>query len=214
MQQDLPRKIDRKVLYESDWICLYADQVQMPDGRIIAPYHKLHYPHESSCVVIVNESEEILMIQARRYVTERLEWEIPAGRIEDNETPETAARRECMEETGCLLKDLTYLCCQNPSNGMSDLTVHVFGARVEKETDIFDENEVRSKKWVPKEKVLEMLKANEIHCGVSMLALLYAINFYLELSENNGCSRFRRMRVKNTCIAKSEDKEKRKWETN
>ena len=112
-------------------------------------------------------------------MTARLEWEIPAGRVEEDETPEEAARRECMEETGCSLKDITFLCCQNPSNGMSDLKVHVFGARVEKETDTFDENEVRSKKWVPREKVLEMLKANEIQCGVSMLALLYAINFYI-----------------------------------
>lgn len=58
--------------------------------------------------------------------------------------------------------------------------MHVFGSRVEKETGLFDENEVRSKKWVPKEKVLEMLKANEIQCGVSMLALLYAIKFYMD----------------------------------
>ncbi len=179
MKQDLPRKLDRKILYESDWICLYADKVQMPDGQIISPCHKLHYPHASACVVIVNDRDEILMIQARRYVTARLEWEIPAGRVEEDETPEEAARRECMEETGCSLKDITFLCCQNPSNGMSDLKVHVFGARVEKETDTFDENEVRSKKWVPREKVLEMLKANEIQCGVSMLALLYAINFYI-----------------------------------
>lgn len=112
-------------------------------------------------------------------MTSRLEWEIPAGRIEDNETPEDAARRECLEETGCTLKDLTYLCCQNPSNGMSDLKLHVFGAKVENETYILDENEVQTKKWIPKDKILDMLRENEIQCGVSMLALLYAINFYI-----------------------------------
>lgn len=128
-----PKQISRKVIYESDWICLYSDKVEMPDGRIFNTYHKLHYPHESSCVVIINDREEILLIQSKRYVTSRLEWEIPAGRIEYNETPEEAAERECLEETGCTLKDLTYLCCQNPSNGMSDLKIHVFGAKVEKE---------------------------------------------------------------------------------
>ncbi len=179
MNNRFQEQISRKVIYESDWICLYSDQVEMPDGRIFDSYHKLHYPHESSCVVIINDKEEILMIQSKRYVTSRLEWEIPAGRIEDNETPEDAAKRECLEETGCTLKDLTYLCCQNPSNGMSDLKLHVFGARVENETSILDENEVQVKKWIPKDKVLEMLKDNEIQCGVSMLALLYAMNFYI-----------------------------------
>ncbi|HBA46249.1 MAG TPA: hypothetical protein DCZ91_00290 [Lachnospiraceae bacterium] len=67
----------------------------------------------------------------------------------------------------------------NPSNGMSDLKVHVFGARVESEAAEFDENEVQGKKWIPKNEVLDMLRANEIQCGVSMLALLYAVNFYL-----------------------------------
>ena len=130
----LPEMLDRKVIYESDWVSLYSDKVKMPDGRIFDTYHKLHYPHESVCVVIVNEKDEILMIQSKRYVTSRLEWEIPAGRIESNESPEDAARRECLEETGCTLKDLKYLCCHNPSNGMSDLKLHVFGAKVATES--------------------------------------------------------------------------------
>lgn len=179
MNHDFPEQLDRRVIYESDWICLYADKVKMPDGQILDTYHKLHYPHESSCVVIINDREEILLIRSKRYITSRLEWEIPAGRMEENESPEEAARRECLEETGCILKDLTYLCCQNPANGMSDLKIHVFGARVESEGPEFDKNEVQEKKWIPKNEVLDMLRANEIQCGVSMLALLYAVNFYI-----------------------------------
>lgn len=71
--------LDRKVIYESDWVSLYSDKVRMLDGRIFNTYHKLHYPHESVCIVIVNEK---------------------------NEKPEEVARRECLEETGCTLKDL------------------------------------------------------------------------------------------------------------
>ena len=50
-----PKQVGRKIIYESDWICLYSDKVEMPDGRIFDTYHKLHYPHESSCVVIINQ---------------------------------------------------------------------------------------------------------------------------------------------------------------
>lgn len=177
--QSFPERLARKVIYESDWVSLYADKVKMPNGYIIDTYHKLHYPHESVSVVIVNEKEEILMIQSKRYVTERLEWEIPAGRIEKDESPADAAVRECLEETGCTIKDLTFLCCHNPSNGMSDLKLHVFGAKVKTETVVIDENEVNAKSWIPKDRVLEMLRENQTHCGVSMLALLYAIQFYI-----------------------------------
>jgi len=174
-----PEMMDRKVIYESDWISLCIDKVKMPDGRVIDTYHKLHYPHESVCVVIVNEEDEILLIQSKRYATARLEWEIPAGRIEKNENPEEAARRECLEETGCTLRDLQYLCCHNPCNGMSDLKIHVFGAKVDTEFMEIDTNEVNDKKWIAKNDVIEMLRNNATQCGVSMLALLYAIQFYL-----------------------------------
>lgn len=173
-----PQRLDRKVIYESDWVSLFLDKVQMPTGYVIENYHQLHYAHESVAVVILNDKDEIMMIRAKRYTTGRLEWEIPAGRIEKGESPEEAARRECLEETGCALKDLVYFCCQNPSNGMSDLKIYLFGARVEAENVQFDENEVQKKCWIPKAQVLEMLKKNETQCGVSMLGLLYAFQFY------------------------------------
>lgn len=175
---DMPMKVGRKVIYESDWISLYADKVRMPDGKVIDTYHKLHYPHESVSIVMVNERNEVMMIQSKRYITTRLEWEIPAGRVEENETPEEAARRECLEETGCTLKEISYLCCYNPSNGMSDLKVHLFLARVATETANMDENEVHAKQWMPRERVLEILRDNRTQCGVSMLGLLYVMQFY------------------------------------
>ena len=42
----------------------------------------------------------------------------------------------------------------------------------------FDENEVKTKKWVSRDTVLEMLKNNETKDGVSILALLFAFAFY------------------------------------
>lgn len=173
-----PKRLDRKTVYESDWVTLYLDKVEMPNGYIIDTYHNLHYPNECVCVVIFNEKDEVLLIQSKRYITDRLEWEVPAGRMEDNETPEEAARRECLEESGCMLKDLTYLCCENPTNGTSDMKVHVFGAKVAAESSDIDENEVSAKQWVSREHALRMLKNNETQCGVTMLALLYAFLFY------------------------------------
>ncbi len=178
-EYSFPQRLGRKIVYESDWVSLYLDKVKMPSGYVIESYHQLHYLHDSVAVVIVNEKDEIMMVQSKRYTTKRLEWEIPAGRVEENESPETAARRECMEEAGCILKDLTYLCCQNPSNGMSDLKIHVFGAKVDAENMYFDEDEVQKKCWIPKEQVLDMLKTNQTQCGVSMLGLLYAMQFYV-----------------------------------
>lgn len=68
----LPEMPDRTVVYESDRVSLVSDKVKMSDGRIFDTYHKLHYPHESVSVVIINEKDEILKIQSKRYITSRL----------------------------------------------------------------------------------------------------------------------------------------------
>ncbi len=170
-----PQRLSTRTLYESDYICLYADTVRMPDGSIIPAYHRLHHPHDAACVAVQNTRGEVLLITSKRYITGRTEWELPAGRVEDGETPEQAARRECMEETGCTLQSLTPLCSFQPENGMSDLTVHAFCATVDAQDGAFDTNEVAARRWAPRAEALQMLRENRLHCGVSML--LYALTF-------------------------------------
>ncbi len=175
----MPERLERTTIYESDYVCLYADRVRMPGGFVIEKYHQIHYPKEAVCVVIFNEKDEILMIRERRYTVGRLEWEIPAGKMEPGENMEEAARREAMEETGCTLKDLAFLCSQNPANGMSDALCHVFAARVDTEGAIRDTDEVADKVWMPVGQVKELLRENRTRDGVAILAILYALEFYL-----------------------------------
>ena len=77
-QNTLPERLERTVIYESDYVCLYTDKVRLPSGYIIEKYHQVHYPKEAVSIVIFNEKNEILMIREKRYTVGRLEWEIPA----------------------------------------------------------------------------------------------------------------------------------------
>ena len=176
----MPQRLERTVIYESDYVCLYVDKVKLPSGNIIEKYHQIHYPKEAVVVVIFNRNRDILFIHNRRYTIGQLEWEIPAGKMDPGETPEITARREAKEETGCELLDLTYLCSQNPANGMSDALVHVFAATVDTESDILDTDEISEKRWFSEKEYLELLRTNETKDGVSMLAILYALHFYRE----------------------------------
>ncbi|MBQ7358489.1 MAG: NUDIX hydrolase [Lachnospiraceae bacterium] len=175
----MPERLERTTIYESDHVCLYTDRVRLTSGYVIEKYHQIHYPKEAVAVVIFNEKNDILFIHNRRYTVGHLEWEIPAGKIETGEDIESAAKREAVEETGCELHDLKYLCSQNPCNGMSDALVHVFAARVSAESDIQDTDEVSSKRWFSREEYLELLRTNGTKDGVSILAILYALQFYV-----------------------------------
>ena len=48
----MPERLERTTIYESDYVCLYADRVRMPGGFVIEKYHQIHYPKEAVCVVI------------------------------------------------------------------------------------------------------------------------------------------------------------------
>ena len=174
----MPKRLDRETIYESEFVCLYADKVELPSGDIIDKYYQIHYPKKAVSIVIFDEEDNILLIHNRRYTVGHLEWEIPAGRIEEGENLEEAARREAMEETGCELSDLQYLCEYNPSNGMSDSLIHCFAAKVVKEGSIEDSDEISSKKWFSKEEYMDLLKNNGTKDGVTILTILYALQFY------------------------------------
>lgn len=176
--EQMPVRLERQVIYESEYVCLYTDKVRLTSGHIIDKYHQIHHPKESVAIVIFNTKKDILFVHNRRYTVGHLEWEIPAGRIETNEKMEEAAEREAKEETGCELQALKYLCTQNPCNGMSDATIHIYAARVSVESEIQDTDEVSSKRWFKEDEYLELLRTNGTKCGVSILAILYALRFY------------------------------------
>ena len=175
---NMPKRLARTTIYESGHVCLYSDRVALPSGQIIENYYQIHYPRKAVAVVIFDKNDNILLIQNRRYTVGRLEWEIPAGRIEDGESNEAAAKREAIEEAGCELTDLQYLCSYNPSNGMSDSLVHCFAARVSSEGEFTDFDEINDKKWFSKQEYTKLLESNDTMDGVTILAILYALQFY------------------------------------
>ena len=169
----LPKRLDRKPIYESQWINLYIDKVLMPSGKIIEKYHQLDYPKESIAVLLLNAKKEICFIKSLRYTTQKIEWELPAGGIEKGEDILKATDREVIEETGLKTKALKLVHSYNPSNGMTNQIVHiVFGKVEDNKQDDFDTDEVKEIHWLSSDAVKELIKRNEIADGISLLPLL------------------------------------------
>ncbi|MCL2427024.1 MAG: NUDIX hydrolase [Oscillospiraceae bacterium] len=171
----IPEKLSREIIYECEWISLYADRVRFPDGQILDKYHYAHFDFDSVGIVIQNEEGEVLLIKSNRYITQSEEWEIPAGRVDKGECPVEAASRETLEETGYEITTPELIYRYNPSNGSTDQVFLIYKAVAKKKVGQFDTNEVSGIAWVSKDKVKEMLKQNEICCGFSLTGLMLVL---------------------------------------
>lgn len=179
----LPKRLDRTPIYESQWINLYTDKVLMPSGKIIEKYHQLDYPKESVTILLTNSKNEICFIQSLRYTTQKIEWELPAGAIEKNETIVEAAQREIKEETGFEVDTIEHVYSYNPSNGMSNQIIHILFAHVKENTQTeFDHDEVKEVFWLGFQKIQELILQNQMTDGTSLLPLLFYFNHRFSIS--------------------------------
>jgi len=132
----------------------------------------------------------VLIKQFRIGVLERkndpLLIEIVAGMVDSGETPIEAAKRECLEETGCIANKIKKIYSYYPAPGSSESYYHFFLAEVNAYDDerIFGqeyENEDILVKSYTIPEIKKLLKDKKIINGVTLIALQW---FFLEYYKN------------------------------
>lgn len=86
-------------LYKSKWLTIRKDHVKIPSGHEMNDFYIIEYPSFVNIIAINKEGKCIIEKQYRHGIN-RIVYELPAGTIEENETPLEAAKRELLEETG------------------------------------------------------------------------------------------------------------------
>jgi ADP-ribose pyrophosphatase len=171
-----PKRLSRKIIHKSSIVNLYSDKVLFPGGRIADPHYFVEITAAGVGVIIENEFEDVLMIKSYRYTTSTIEWEIPAGRMDDGELILETAEREALEETGYSTKNHKLIKSYNPIIGISDHRFHIVHCHAVERISDFDANEVAEVVWISRNRVLEMIKLNQINDGLSLTALLLLLN--------------------------------------
>jgi ADP-ribose pyrophosphatase len=101
-------------------------------------------------------------------------YEVPAGGLSRDLTPEEAARRELLEEVGGRAADLRHIGQFYTSNGISNDVAYVYLATgVELGETQRELTELMEIRLVPVEEALRMAREGEITDGPSALALLW-----------------------------------------
>jgi len=165
---------ERRV-YESNWMSVALVDVELPDGERFE-HHVLRMPAPAAGTVVTDPARGVLLLWRHRFITDTWGWEIPAGRVDDGETPEQAAERETVEETGWRPSGLEHLTTYHPHNGTSDATFALFIARgARHEGDPVDTHEAERIEWLPWDAVRREIAAGRIRDGLSLTALLWVL---------------------------------------
>lgn len=127
--------------------------------------------------VCVKKDNKILMVQENRK-EKKGKWNMPAGKLEDNEDLIIAVKREVKEETNLNI-DIKKLICieENVSEKGQLLVLYFFGEYVSGEIQ-FDNEEISNVVWMTQEEINEL--------GIDNIRGGKTINDVIRYSNENG----------------------------
>lgn len=166
---------ETKTVYEGRAFKVEQRRIRRPDGVVIDRDVVVH-PQVVFIIVHRLDTDEYLIEREYRSGMNAVVYGLPAGFIDDGESPEEAAIRETREETGVVItnKDLTRLGALQSSQGFTDEDATAFAADISEVRNVgteFDEDEQLESAWVSGDTLLEMVQDGRISGAVSVAAV-------------------------------------------
>ena len=100
---------ERKTVFATPWF-----QVQEAASGGKHPNYSIN-SLDFVCIVAVTTKNELLLVRQFRHAVAEMTLELPAGHVEKDETPEQAARKELLEETGHVAEKFELIANLSPS---------------------------------------------------------------------------------------------------
>ncbi len=168
------KKKSSKEVGRSSIFTMVEDHVIMKDGTE-RKYTIVEFPDFAGILPI--HEDKFVFIKNYRYPIDEFVLELPAGLIDEGETPSEAAERELEEETGFLVDDMEELCEYHPMASLNTQRAHLFVGHVKPGgAKSRDDGEDMVTCLIEIQKVYNMLLRREIEHPHTMIALFYAKN--------------------------------------
>lgn len=116
--------LEKETVYQGRILELFRYTVQVTDGQ--AAYREVIHHNGGVCITALDEEDQLLMVRQFRTGAATELLELPAGKLEQGETPEACAIRELEEETGYRPQKLIPLVRMFPTPAYCTEIIHIF----------------------------------------------------------------------------------------
>ena len=176
---DLEATFDLKeTMHKSDYVfsgnllTIKKDTISLPNGK--GAYREVIEHPGASAILVINENNEIYLERQYRYPINDVVLEIPAGKLNHNEDPLNAAKRELAEETGLIANNIKKIGEIYPAIGYSDEIIHIYLVTSFTKGNLnLDEDEFVDVILVPLELVIEWIKEGKIKDSKTISSIYY-----------------------------------------
>jgi ADP-ribose pyrophosphatase len=163
-------------IYTGKVLNLDLDTVRFPDGSE-GTLEMIRHPGASAVVPFLDDPTDpdprVILIRQFRHAADGYVWEIPAGRLEPGEPPETCAHRELAEETGYTAAEMRPLITIYTTPGFTDERIHLFLATgLSAGTAKTEPDEFLELHTLRLSEVVAMADRGEIQAGKTLCALM------------------------------------------
>lgn len=169
--------LESEYLFNVPWLTVRKDKCELPNGRIMPAFYVNEYPDWVSGFALTKDNK-VVMVKQYRHGIGQVCIETPGGVMDAGEDPETAMRRELMEETGYQFQSAEFLgqVCANPSTGNNYLNMFLLTGGEKTGTQSLDETEDLEVALYTIDELKVLLKENKIMQSMHVSCIFYALN--------------------------------------
>ncbi|MGH7695421.1 MAG: NUDIX hydrolase [Gemmatimonadaceae bacterium] len=174
-------RVSSRRVYTGRVLNLDIDRVRFPDGSQ-GDLEIVRHSGASAVVPLLDDPSHadpgVVLIRQYRYAAEGYVYEVPAGRLDKEESPATCAHRELEEETGYRAAHMKPLISAFTTPGFTDERIHLFLAwGLTSGQERRERDEFLTSLTLPLSQVLMMIRRGEINDAKTVVALLYVAAF-------------------------------------
>jgi ADP-ribose pyrophosphatase len=140
-------KLESERVFTGKVFSVDRDRVRMPNGRTVTVDVVRH--SRSVVLVPVPAPGKVILVRQYRYAVNAFLWELPAGSVDEGESPEEAARRECHEEIGLVPSTIVRLSAMFPTPGYCDEEMVFFRLsgleKTDEKAEVDEDEDIESK---------------------------------------------------------------------